>query len=90
MRKGIGFIREVDEAWVPSAVFGSDTRSAGCANGQVKSFASGGGTVGAVACVVLSRKVDCDVCWRAAKLKITLKLAVAPSPLNTLLKISDI
>ena len=39
-----------------------------------------------VPCVVLSRKVDCDVCWRAAKLKITLKLAVAPSSLNTLLK----
>ena len=37
-------------------------------------------------CVVLSRKVDCDVCYRAAKLKITLKLAVAPSSLNTLLK----
>ena len=37
-------------------------------------------------CIVLSRKVDCDVCERAAKLKITLKLAVAPSSLNTLLK----
>ena len=40
----------------------------------------------AALCVVLSRKVDCDVGWRAAKLKITLKLAVAPSSLNTLLK----
>ena len=37
-------------------------------------------------CVVLTMKVDCDVCLRAAKLKITLKLAVAPSSLNTLLK----
>ena len=36
--------------------------------------------------IVLSRKVDCDVCERVAKLKITLKLAVAPSSLNTLLK----
>ena len=61
MRKGIEFLGKADGAWVPSSVFGSDTRSAGCANGQVKSFASGGGTVGAVACVVLSRKVDCDV-----------------------------
>ena len=43
----------------------------------------------AALCVVLSRKVDCDVGWRAAKLKITLKLAVAPSSLNTLLKGSD-
>ena len=41
MRKGIGFIREVDEDWVPSAVFGSDTSSAGCADGS--------GTVGAIA-----------------------------------------
>ena len=36
--------------------------------------------------IVLSRKVDCDVGERVAKLKITLKLAVAPSSLNTLLK----
>ena len=43
-------------------------------------------SVGAADCIVLSRKVDCDVCERAAKLKITLKLAVAPSSLNTLLK----
>ena len=37
-------------------------------------------------CIVLSRKVDCGVCERVAKLKITLKLAVAPSSLNTLLE----
>ena len=36
--------------------------------------------------IVLSRKVDCDVCERVAKLKITLKLAVPPSSLNTLQK----
>ena len=36
--------------------------------------------------IVLSRKVDCDVGERVAKLKITLKLAVAPSPPNSLLK----
>ena len=37
-------------------------------------------------CIVLSRKVDCDVCERVAKLKKTLKLAVPPSSLNTLQK----
>ena len=37
-------------------------------------------------CIVLSRKVDCDVGWRVAKLKINLILVVAPSSLNTLLK----
>ena len=37
-------------------------------------------------CVVLSRKVDCDVGQRAAKLKIIVKLAVVPSSLRTLLK----
>ena len=40
MGKGIEFVGEVKEAWVPSSVFGSDARSAGCAYG--------GGTVGAV------------------------------------------
>ena len=40
MGKGIEFIGKVEEAWVPSTVFGSDARSAGCADG--------GGTVGAV------------------------------------------
>ena len=40
MRKGIELIGKGDEAWVPSSVFGSDARSAGCAYG--------GGTVGAV------------------------------------------
>ena len=33
MREGIEFIRKVDEAWVPSAVFGSDTRNVGGADG---------------------------------------------------------
>ena len=37
-------------------------------------------------CIVLSRKVDCDVYERVAKLKITPRLAVAPSSLNTLQK----
>ena len=37
--KGIEFIGEVEEAWIPSSVFGSDTRSVGCAYG-------GGTTVG--------------------------------------------
>ena len=36
--------------------------------------------------IVLSRKVDFDVGQRVAKLKINLKLAAAPSSLNTLLK----
>ena len=40
MSKGIEFIEKVKEAWIPSSVFGSDIRSAGCADG--------GGTVGAV------------------------------------------
>ena len=40
MGKGIEFIGKVEEAWIPSSVFGSDTRSAGCAHG--------GGTVGAI------------------------------------------
>ena len=34
--------------------------------------------------IILSRKVDCDVGWRCS-FKITLKFAVAPSPLNTFL-----
>ena len=54
MGKGIELIGKVKEAWIPSSVFGRDTRSAGCANGQVKSFASGGGTVGAVALLVVA------------------------------------
>ena len=33
--------------------------------------------------IVLSRKVDCDVGERVGKLKITLKLAVAPSSLRS-------
>ena len=41
MGKGIEFIGKVEEAWIPCSVFGSDSRSAGCAYG--------GGTVGAVA-----------------------------------------
>ena len=40
MGKGIELIGKVKEAWIPSSVFGSDIRSAGCADG--------GGTVGAV------------------------------------------
>ena len=40
MGKGIELIGKVKEAWIPSSVFGSGTRSAGCADG--------GGTVGAV------------------------------------------
>ena len=36
------FIGKVKESWIPSSVFGSDTRSAGCAYG--------GGTVSAVSC----------------------------------------
>ena len=40
MGKGIEFIGEVEEPWIPSLVFGSDTRSVGSADG--------GGTVGAV------------------------------------------
>ena len=40
MSMGIEFIGKVKEALIPSSVFGSDTRSAGCADG--------GGTVGAV------------------------------------------
>ena len=40
MGEGIEFIGKVEEAWIPSSVFGSDTRSAGCADG--------GSTVGAV------------------------------------------
>ena len=40
MGKGIELVGEVKEAWVPSSVFGSDTRSAGCADGS--------GTVGAI------------------------------------------
>ena len=40
MGKGIEVIGKVEEAWIPSSVFGSDTRSAGCADG--------GSTVGAV------------------------------------------
>ena len=40
MRKGIEFIGKVEKAWIPSSVFGSDTRSVGCADG--------GSTVGAV------------------------------------------
>ena len=40
MGKGIEFIGEVEESWIPSSVFGSDTRTVGCADG--------GGTVGAV------------------------------------------
>jgi hypothetical protein len=35
MRKGIEFIGKVDEAWVPSSVFGSDTRNVCCADGIV-------------------------------------------------------
>ena len=35
MRKGIEFIGKVDEAWVPSSVFGSDTRNVCCADGRV-------------------------------------------------------
>ena len=40
MRKGIEFIGKVDEAWVTSSVFGSDTRSVCCADCS--------GTVGAI------------------------------------------
>ena len=40
MGEGIEVIGKVEEAWIPSSVFGSDIRSAGCADG--------GGTVGAV------------------------------------------
>ena len=47
---------------------------------------SGARSRSSLVCIVLSRKVDCGVCERVAKLKITLKLAVAPSSLNTLLK----
>ena len=57
MRKGIGFIREVDEAWVPSAVFGSDTSSAGCADGS--------GTVGAM--LVVAEKQEGVVVWSKAE-----------------------
>ena len=35
MRKGIELIGKVDEAWVPSSVFGSDTRNVCCADGIV-------------------------------------------------------
>ena len=35
------FVGKIKEAWIPSSVFGSDTRSAGCADGS--------GTVGAIA-----------------------------------------
>ena len=40
MGEGIEVIGKVEEAWIPSSVFGSDTRSAGCADGS--------GTVGAI------------------------------------------
>ena len=40
MGKGVGFVREVAEAGIPSLVFGGDTGSVGCADG--------GGTLGAV------------------------------------------
>ena len=40
MGKGIEFIGKVEEAWIPSSLFGSDMRSVACADG--------GGTVGAV------------------------------------------
>ena len=40
MGEGIEVMRKVEEDWIQSSVFGSDTRSAGCAYG--------GGTVGAV------------------------------------------
>ena len=33
MGKGNGFIGKVEETWVPSSVFGSDTRSVGCTYG---------------------------------------------------------
>ena len=39
MGEGIELIGKVEEAWVQSSVFGSDTKSVGCAYG--------GGTVGA-------------------------------------------
>ncbi len=39
MGEGIEFIGKIEEAWVPSSVFESDTGSVGCAYG--------GGTVGA-------------------------------------------
>ena len=46
MREGIEFIRKVDEAWVPSAVFGSDTRNVGGADGGGTMCAMVGGGVG--------------------------------------------
>ena len=51
MGKGIEFIGEVEESWIRSSVFGSDTRTVGCADG--------GGTVGAVivGCVGLSDRL---------------------------------
>ena len=57
MRKGIEFLGKADGAWVPSSVFGSDTRSAGCADGS--------GTVGAM--LVVAEKQEGVVVWSKAE-----------------------